>query len=85
MTMTSMTGAIGAASVAMPTTLGGTQVSSLSICLSHMDVFFLIVNLCYMEAKCGPLTALYLVINLLSSFYKCIMCRNIFFKKNCIC
>jgi hypothetical protein len=40
MTMTSMTGAMGATSVAMPTTLGGTQVSSLSISLTHNECLF---------------------------------------------
>lgn len=41
MTMTSMTGAMGATSVAMPTTLGGTQVSPLTISLSHMHAISL--------------------------------------------
>jgi hypothetical protein len=38
MTMTSMTGTMGAASVAMPTALGGTQVSSLLVELRCMII-----------------------------------------------
>lgn len=69
MTMTSMTGAMGAASVAMPTTLGGTQVSSLTISLSHTHVISLSMKLSHMHAKCGTPSAFYLVIILFNSFY----------------